>query len=1067
MATATRRRTTKTGNLQLHDRLVLNQWMLGLFEVETLEALVRGALGDMTDPMNEGLDEENRTRFHEFLTNRTVEFEHLPAADLLRYDDHIVRHWKSITERRQHEGRRLMPKYFQYLALLFSEIYLDRYFDDPSALLASLNEQREALNGEVPAKYRLDAPFGLSDLNKLAFWMATGSGKTLLMHVHLKQYRHYLARAGRERELNRIILLTPNEGLSAQHLEEFGRSGIAAELFVKDGGGLFVGDAVEIIDIHKLREDTGEKTVAVEAFEGNNLVLVDEGHRGASSSELGAWMDRRNRLCEEGFSFEYSATFGQAVGPTGNLSDTYARSILFDYSYKYFYADGYGKDYHILNLEDDSKTDIRDRYLTACLLAFYQQRRLFLDGQAALAPYLIEAPLLVLVGGKVTASLSKQEGSDITTMLLFLARFVANEGSQSVERIRRLLSGNTGLLDPNDRDIFANAFGYLARRGLTPEEVYHDVRKVVFNADERAGLHIEDLKGADGELALRIGPDNPEFGVINVGDPAALRKLCEQFGEFVVEEREFSGSLFGEINRPASPVTMLIGAKKFMEGWNSWRVSTMGLMNVGKSEGSNIIQLFGRGVRLKGWEFSLKRTRHLPDLEPPEHIEVLETLNIFGVHADYMRQFKEFLEQEGLPANEDRESIVIPVIKTEWSGRLRTLRVRDGLDFKRQGPTPVLQPRPPAGLEYQAVLLDWYPRIQSRRSPGARAESDVVHRHEGKLGRRHLAFIDWDQVYDEIQRFKAERSWHNLSLPRETLRGLLDPDNAGWYRLLIPEVELRANCFGRVAEWQEIATTLLRGYLERYYTNRKSAWEMPRLAYYDLREDDPNFVKEHRFLVERSQEQIIQTLRDLKQRIDAGDLTQLQLPLGPNGSILGFSRHLYQPLVYLGASEFVEVKPVPLNAGERNLVDDLRAYHEAHHDRFEDREIYLLRNQSRRRGIGFFEEGGFYPDFILWLLEGERQQITFLDPKGLRNIGSIEHPKLRFHRDIKVLERRMGEPNIILNSFILSTTQFLGIPWRGDLTVRDFEERHVYFRTDDSDDAWVAKLLDQLQAARP
>ena len=37
-----------------------------------------------------------------------------------------------------------------------------------------------------------------------------------------------------------------------------------------------------------------------------------------------------------------------------------------------------------------------------------------------------------------------------------------------------------------------------------------------------------------------------------------------------------------------------------MEGWNSWRVSNMGLLNIGRNEGSEIIQLFGRGVRLRG-----------------------------------------------------------------------------------------------------------------------------------------------------------------------------------------------------------------------------------------------------------------------------------------------------------------------------------------------------------------------------------------------------------------------------------------------------------------------------------
>src|SRR5690606_13264655 len=130
------------------------------------------------------------------------------------------------------------------------------------------------------------------------------------MHVNLLQFWHYQQRYNRQRDINRVILLTPNEGLSQQHLEEFQLSGITAEIFDKETRSMFTGQTIEIIDIHKLRDDMGEKTVAVEAFETNNLVFVDEGHRGSSGIE---WKSRRDRLCERGFSFEYSATFGQAM----------------------------------------------------------------------------------------------------------------------------------------------------------------------------------------------------------------------------------------------------------------------------------------------------------------------------------------------------------------------------------------------------------------------------------------------------------------------------------------------------------------------------------------------------------------------------------------------------------------------------------------------------------------------------------------------------------------------------------------------------------------------------------
>ena len=150
------------------------------------------------------------------------------------------------------------------------------------------------------------------DLSKIAYWSATGSGKTLLLHVNIKQYLHYFRATGGKAFPDKIILLTPNEGLSRQHLEELSLSGFSFHrLFDKNRAPDFPG-TIELIDINKLGDEMGDKTVAVDAFEGDNLVLVDEGHRGTGSAG-GAWMARREALVSKGFAFEYSATFSQAV----------------------------------------------------------------------------------------------------------------------------------------------------------------------------------------------------------------------------------------------------------------------------------------------------------------------------------------------------------------------------------------------------------------------------------------------------------------------------------------------------------------------------------------------------------------------------------------------------------------------------------------------------------------------------------------------------------------------------------------------------------------------------------
>ena len=106
-------------------------------------------------------------------------------------------------------------------------------------------------------------------------------------------------------------------------------------------------------------------------------------------------------------------------------------------------------------------------------------------------------------------------------------------------------------------------------------------------------------------------------------------------------------------------MNVLIGSRKFMEGWDSFRVASMGLLNIGKGEGSQIIQLFGRGVRLWGKDRSLKRSSALPTDSTPPHIRLLETLNVFGVRANYMAQFRKYLKQEGIET--DFEEISLPV----------------------------------------------------------------------------------------------------------------------------------------------------------------------------------------------------------------------------------------------------------------------------------------------------------------------------------------------------------------------------------------------------------------------
>ena len=66
---------------------------------------------------------------------------------------------------------------------------------------------------------------------------------------------------------------------------------------------------------------------------------------------------------------------------------------------------------------------------------------------------------------------------------------------------------------------------------------------------------------------------------------------------------------------------------------------------------------------------------------------------------------------------------------------------------------------------------------------------------------------------------------------------------------------------------------------------------------------------------------------------------------------LHFDRHLYRPLL-VERGDRVESEPPGLNDSERQFVEDMRAYCRAEKDKpLADREVYLLRNLSRGKGI--------------------------------------------------------------------------------------------------------------------
>ena len=1054
-----RRKKANEPQLKFYQKLILNRYLLARFGVDDLRELSL----NLKNPLLEEIDGEGVTGFYKQLIIQLAGRCVIREETLARYDLNIVSHIRKINRKR---AEPMVLKYFQYLSLLFIEYYLDEYFNKRQGLLDGLNSYIADFNRQYPND--ACAEYTQNDLNKIAVWNATGSGKTLIMHINYYQYLHYSG--GKLPDDATYILLTPKEGLSLQHIEDYAASGISASVYDKSiSRWARSANEISVIENTKLGDKDQETIVSVKRFGNRNLVFVDEGHRGSSSGKEGRWQKYRDELCSEGFSFEYSATFGQAIAAASDksLAERYAKCIIFDYSYKFFYGDGYGKDYNIINLPNDSDEMKRNVYLSGCLMSYYQQKKLHLAQESEYALFNIENPLFVFVGSSVNAVRTERgrKVSDVVDILMFFRSFISNP-SESTAHIERLLSGNTGLLDSKNRDIFRNNFSYLTETGMTPPAIYADILQTVFNcASLGATLHVENLRGINGEIRLRLG-ENEAFGVINVGDDLTLLKLCADNG-FNTDSIDFSDSLFQGITKAKSTINLLIGSKKFTEGWNCWRVSTMGLMNVGRSEGSEIIQLFGRGVRLKGRGMSLKRSgfyqKDFPETLVPKHIGILETLNIFGVRADYMKQFKEFLEAEGVPSEKGQPlTLKMPVIRNkEYKSRgLYSLRVKDDADFKKDAAKPFL--RFESGLP--VITLDCYSRVQfetsQNRSVGEISKKTAV------LDPKHLAFLDHDAIYSELQRYKDEKARHNVNITRQDLKDLLQ--NNQWYKLLIPEDELVVRSFEDYQRFEKIAVALLTKYFDRFYYAKQSQWESQKVGYEltPLDDNNENFLNEEKDEYSISiddtsgnetailwLEQVIEEVEKAKRErrlpsfatLRQGDMEAITVPV-----------HLYNPLLYLAKGNLeIGISPVALNEGELKFVKALQNYITNHDAFFADKELYLIRNRSKK-GIGFFDDTGFYPDFILWMIADGKQYITFIDPHGMMKKDSLASSKVNLHRRLKSeIEPSLRTPSVLLNSFILSATKFAELADK-IATPEEWNENHVLFM-DDND--YIEKLF--------
>jgi len=413
-----------------------------------------------------------------------------------------------------------------------------------------------------------------------------------------------------------------------------------------------------------------------------------------------------------------------------------------------------------------------------------------------------------------------------------------------------------------------------------------------------------------------------------------------------------------------------------------------------------------------------------------------------------MAQFREYLKQEGIETEFEEIHLPIQVQEDFLKSRLQVLRLPEGERFEdKEGVVLAVD-------NSIKVTLDLLPRLELARSGASEAEAMEKMGGEDRalLLRQYAPLFDWHRIYFDLLSFKRLKGFYNLSFGEASLREILQK---GSYAVLCPDGQLPPRRCQEARRAEDIAIAVLKKYVAAFYDRKRRAWEQEHMRLVPLSRDDPNLTfgdSERPHYTVRVKRDFANHVLELVKKAD--DLRKLDETQYPH---IHFDRHLYQPLLATGSKvwqERMESTPPALNEGEAKFVRDLRSYLQTQKAEFEGKQVFLLRNLTRGRGIGFFEAG--YPDFILWVIQDKQQWISFVDPHGLRYAeGGFNDPKVQLHTYLKDLEptlqKQCAQWQVHLASFIVArgsfeeTRSFFGTRQHSR---EEFEKHNILFSED-------------------
>ncbi len=790
-------------------------------------------------------------------------------------------------------------------------------------------------------------------INRLAFYMATGSGKTIVI-IKLVELLSVAIRMGLIPKKN-IMFFSANEHLIKQfekEIEKYNRSkdyfkqidfkslkSVTNKDFYHSSKDFFQKIALFYYRADLMNdEESKENLLNYKDYwdNGENYVILDEVHkRNKTESKRQAIF---SLLSLKGFLFNFSATFTEE-------SDLI--TAVYNLSVGEWVKLGYGKESVLLKKNNlnafKELKDLNDREkeiaLLKALLLLGMQKRYKVEG------YFYD-PLMLVFTHSVNV-----KNSDAEIFFKTLARVIENDdGSDFLKAKDDLLEElkNPEFLFSDGKDkekeykikVFKESLNDMDFKGLK-EEVFY-----------ASNGHIEVIINPKNnqEIAFKLNTSDKVFCLIKIGD--ITEWICEKLKSVKVVSKNLSfkeESYFSQIDK--SSINILVGSRTFETGWDSTRPSVILFLNIGLDDDAKklVKQSFGRGVRIESVKNQRQRLAYLDideaikkDLKP--NAAMLETLFVIPTnHAslEAILKFQKESENRGENRGSWRE------IKLEKTPMKHALFV----PCYRKEQTSMSKLPESASFKMSAKNfkdLKEYFHLMS--------EKHFILKHEIYDPK------DYELLKDLIQttHFKKVPTWHykDLDYMISEIKGKLYPNQK------VPKDEFNTLDNEKIVHFKRIKVKADKK--EKLIQTIQEVKEYVPLDKETLRmkiaqgEIDPYDTEKHK--------------QDRTFKVNDAELLKLK-------------EHYYTPLIKAKNCDWL--KHVVKVKSESDFLEELLKITETLQENYDFWAFSKIDEHLDNLFIPYIDNGAterkFFPDFIFWLQKGGTQIICFIDPKGSKH----------------------------------------------------------------------------------